>query len=247
MNSWKARYERVARVVANANKSRRKRSADTLSERCAPARAGGNRALPSTRLTFPMIVIGSTAKSEGINYPCGFPIPPPLSPAYPSGTQRRRIGTYPERTSPGRTGALFLAEEIRSNFNILFKKEKRVTIVASASPRALPRRSILQHPRKLRYEFPAVTRNVNVRYGSRCGYLRGRFPERFFTKFRDRHFMRNGTYSNFPAYAGKLHDPQVPQLTYIQHRGKPRSLCKCLYVSRGISRNGLVYYYSKTV
>lgn len=43
-------------------------------------RARGNRALPSTRLTLPMIVIGSTAKSEGINYPCGFPIPPLLPP-----------------------------------------------------------------------------------------------------------------------------------------------------------------------
>lgn len=54
--------------------------ADTLRKIRARARArgGGNRALPSTRLTFPMIVIGSTAKSEGINYPCGFPIPPPI-------------------------------------------------------------------------------------------------------------------------------------------------------------------------
>lgn len=47
--------------------------ADTLRE---SARERGNRAFPSARLTLPMIVIGSTAKSEGINYPCGFPIPP---------------------------------------------------------------------------------------------------------------------------------------------------------------------------
>lgn len=132
-------------------------------ERCALARAGGNRALPSTRLTFPMIVIGSTAKSEGINYPCGFPIPPPL----PRLSERDSTKTNRDVSrayKPGKNGALFLAEEIRSNFNILFKKEKRVTMVASAFPRALPRRSILQHPRKLRYEFPTVTRNVNVRY-----------------------------------------------------------------------------------
>lgn len=103
----RTRYDKVAhacmyirtRINRNAN------VADTATWKMRAERRTererGNRALPSTRLTFPMIVIGSTAKSEGINYPCGFP---PLSEQRDS-TERRRIRMYPEYVrEPGENG-----------------------------------------------------------------------------------------------------------------------------------------------
>jgi len=130
-------------------------------------------------------------------------IPNPTSPPYPSGIDSTKTNREVSRACKfKRTGSLFTRGEPRSNFNVLFKKEKGNNRAIPFFSKRFSRRSILQYPYKLRYEFSAVTRNVNVRYGSRCGYLRGRFQ--FFTKFRDRHFMRNGTYSNFPAYAGNF-------------------------------------------
>jgi len=79
----------------------------------------------------------------------------------------------PERISPGERGSLFSRGDSQVIL-IYYSRKKRVTIVASRFSR-FPVRSILQYPRKLRYEFLTVTRNVNIRYGSWCGYLRGRF------------------------------------------------------------------------
>lgn len=158
------------RVVANANKSRRKRRRYASED----ARARGNRALPSTRLTFPMIMIGSTTKSEGINYPCGFPIQPlPLIRAGLNEDESRGIPSVQVQEN----GAHFLAEETHEVILMYYSRKKRVTIVPSRFSRSVfPALSILQYPHKLRYEFSGVTRNINVRYGSRSGYLRGRFP-----------------------------------------------------------------------
>jgi len=50
------------------------------------------------------------------------------------------------------------------------------------------------------------------------GYLRARAVlEHFLTKFRDGHFMRNGTHSNFPLVRGKLHDSQVPHGRHVSN------------------------------
>lgn len=95
-------------------------------------------------------------------------IPTPLS--LRTGLNEDESGRIPSAQTGRKREALSLslAEEIRSNFNILLKKEKGSNHYVHFS-----RRSILQCSRKLRYEFPSVTRNV--RYGSRCEYLRGRF------------------------------------------------------------------------
>jgi len=115
MNPSNGGNEKVTRVVASANKSRRKR------RRHAPedARGGGNRALPSTRLTLPMIVIGSTARSEGINYPCGFP-----NPSLPKqGLDEDESGRIPGCIAEGK-GIL----RALGGFGIIFNKLFRKTI-----------------------------------------------------------------------------------------------------------------------